>query len=206
MKKFIFSMICFCACLPMAAAAIVDDYYDVQFVNNNTQEFTALVGQMVARTGYVRFADAEIPPDPNQPVDRGASIGGSLPGVYSVALEGVDASQFRADIQWRSLVSNECTVRVIYHPRSVGPHSATLWVHCTNAGVPTVKVPLHGETTGVLGDMNGDGQLTIGDVTGMIDLLLAKNREFSQVSDINGDGQLNISDVTALINNLLAKE
>ena len=203
MKNLIFSLLCICTCLPLAATLVNPNDYDEVFVNKTTEEFTGLVGQFVTRTGLVRFADAEIPPSPPL-VDRG--YGNSESDVFSLEIEGDDACQFSAWIKWRNYVSNECTVVLTYHPRSLGTHSATLWVYCTNAGVPTMKIPLRGEATGVLGDLNGDGQLTIGDVTGMINLLLTQNREFSEVSDINGDGQLSISDVTALINNLLTKE
>lgn len=202
MKKIILSMICFCVCLPMVAAAIISDDYDVQFVNNRTEEFTGLVGQFVMRTGLVRFADAEIPPDPNPPVDRANGAGMNQTRIYSVEIEGADASQFTAMVVWRSFTSNECTIQVCYRPQALGTHTATLWAYCSSAGVPTVKIPLRGEATGVLGDLTGDGVININDVTGMVNLLLMGEKE-SQPGDFNCDGQFNISDVSSLINKLL---
>ena len=52
------------------------------------------------------------------------------------------------------------------------------------------------------GDVNGDGTLSIGDVTRMIDVLLS-GEEASPYADVNGDGRVSIADVTALINMLL---
>ena len=58
--------------------------------------------------------------------------------------------------------------------------------------------------SGILpGDVNGDGNVNISDVTALIDLLLSGG-EISAGTDVNGDGQVNISDVTALINRLLS--
>ena len=58
------------------------------------------------------------------------------------------------------------------------------------------------------GDVNGDDQLNIGDVTAMIDMLLdIQAGTFNRVNaDVNGDGTINISDVTALIDKLLANQ
>ena len=53
------------------------------------------------------------------------------------------------------------------------------------------------------GDINGDGQINIFDVTALIDILLSGN-EASGNADVDGDGQVNISDVTALIDILLS--
>ncbi len=57
---------------------------------------------------------------------------------------------------------------------------------------------------GVAGDVNGDGQLTIADVTALIDLLLQGNPSFKQSADLDGSGSLTIRDVTALIDLLLS--
>ena len=54
-----------------------------------------------------------------------------------------------------------------------------------------------------LGDVNGDGKLSISDVTGIIDQLLSSD-ELPDYCDVNGDGVVNITDVTALISMLLS--
>jgi hypothetical protein len=53
------------------------------------------------------------------------------------------------------------------------------------------------------GDVNGDGNVTISDVTALIDLLLGGGTISSPAADCNGDSHVTISDVTALIDYLL---
>lgn len=57
------------------------------------------------------------------------------------------------------------------------------------------------------GDMNGDGKITIEDVTELIDLLLSgedpQSEEVFQVADVDGDGHITIGDVTAIIDQIL---
>ena len=53
------------------------------------------------------------------------------------------------------------------------------------------------------GDVNGDGSVTIKDVTNLIDFLLGDSTELVG-GDVNGDGSVTIKDVTTLIDLLLA--
>ena len=53
------------------------------------------------------------------------------------------------------------------------------------------------------GDVNGDGYITISDVTNLIDILLSGG-ELPAYADVNGDGGVNIKDVTDLIDMLLS--
>lgn len=57
------------------------------------------------------------------------------------------------------------------------------------------------------GDVDGDSQLNISDVTALIDLLLSgespQNADIKNATDVNGDGDINIADVTTLIDLLL---
>ena len=57
----------------------------------------------------------------------------------------------------------------------------------------------------LLGDMDRDGELSINDVSVMIDLLLVGGYtpDDLQVGDIDGDGELSISDVVALVDILI---
>ena len=57
----------------------------------------------------------------------------------------------------------------------------------------------------VTGDVNGDGNVNISDVTALINLLLTKQGQSNPAADVNGNGEVNINDVTALINLLLTK-
>ena len=54
------------------------------------------------------------------------------------------------------------------------------------------------------GDMNGDGILTVSDITILINLLLNSGENYySNLADMNSDGVFNISDVTLLISSVL---
>ena len=55
-----------------------------------------------------------------------------------------------------------------------------------------------------VGDINGDGRISIGDVTTLIEKLLSEGTDNEYFADVNLDGRININDVTALINQLLS--
>ena len=61
-------------------------------------------------------------------------------------------------------------------------------------------IPYSGEMT--MGDINGDGVVTIADVTALIDALLSG--ESPVAGDVNSDTFVTIADVTALIDGLLS--
>lgn len=56
----------------------------------------------------------------------------------------------------------------------------------------------------IRGDVDGDGRLSIADVTSLINALLTQSSLGNPASDVDDDGQVNIADVTALINILLS--
>ena len=57
----------------------------------------------------------------------------------------------------------------------------------------------------VAGDVNGDGNISIADVTMLIDVILSQGLDSNAQADVNQDGAVNIIDVTALIDMLLKK-
>ncbi|MBQ9558438.1 MAG: hypothetical protein IJ762_05485 [Bacteroidaceae bacterium] len=54
------------------------------------------------------------------------------------------------------------------------------------------------------GDVNGDGSVTIADVTMLVNIVLGK-AAVNAASDVNGDGSVTIADVTYLVNTVLGK-
>ena len=52
------------------------------------------------------------------------------------------------------------------------------------------------------GDVNGDGNIAVSDVTNLIDQLLG-GEELPAYADVNGDGEVTIKDITDLIDMLL---
>ena len=194
--------------IPITAAPF---FPETMFVKNMTEQFTAPAGGFASRTGAVRFADAEVPTDPNTPVVMAPKPGDDVeltldvsivPPQYSLLIEGDDSQSFMAQIVKGSTIANICTVKITYLPKACGTHEAVLKLRCSTAGVPLVTIPLRGESTEVLGDIDNNGVLNIGDVTGLIGLLLNGTRS-TACADFNCDGKLSIADVTALINCLL---
>ena len=60
----------------------------------------------------------------------------------------------------------------------------------------------------LIGDVNSDGEITIKDVTKLIDYLLGRETDGidREAADVNHDGEINISDITALIDLLLGHQ
>ena len=79
--------------------------------------------------------------------------------------------------------------------------SAFLWLTSTQAG-NTTKVYID-RWYKASGDINGDGEINVSDVTALINKILGSSTYSDALCDINGDGEINVSDVTALINMIL---
>lgn len=149
-----------------------------RFYDKSTEHFSAIVGQFSSRIGHIKFADAEVPLDPDTPV-----IMSNRTTVYSIdtdlssdaywyTIEGPDSAMFTANITQVSLLENACTIRIVYRPTEVGSHTARINVYCANAGSPCTYINLTGEAFSQPGDLDGNGQVGISDVSRLIDLLL----------------------------------
>lgn len=156
----------------------IDHDTDNRFYDKSTEHFSATVGQLATRIGYIHFADASIPPSPD-PVLRSYDIVDQMTdgipndGTYYYEIEGADASMFGAMITSMSSTENGCTVRITYHPTQVGSHTARLNVYCETAGAPLTYINLSGEAMPQPGDIDGDGKLGISDVSSLIDMILS---------------------------------
>ena len=82
------------------------------------------------------------------------------------------------------------------------------WLEYT--GSAELVLPFEAETT-LLGDVNGDEEVTIADVTALVNIILGKategdsnNYDF-KAANVNGDDGITIADVTALVNMILRK-
>ena len=67
----------------------------------------------------------------------------------------------------------------------------------------TTKINIDLWAKTITGDINGDGEVNVSDVTALINKILGSSTYSDAVCDINGDGEINVSDVTALINLIL---
>ena len=55
----------------------------------------------------------------------------------------------------------------------------------------------------LVGDVNGDGEVTVADVNAVIDMILTGNT--TAVGDVNGDGEVTVADVNAIIDIILSE-
>ena len=80
----------------------------------------------------------------------------------------------------------------------------TTYTSAQEAAVLYYRIP----KTTLLGDVNGDGEVTIADVTALVNILLGKDTAGYnlEAADVNSDGGRTIADVTALVNILLGKK
>ena len=60
----------------------------------------------------------------------------------------------------------------------------------------------------ITGDLNGDGQVDVSDVSILIDVVLGKEVSLAEgaVPDLNGDGNVDVTDVSLLIDMILGIE
>lgn len=68
-----------------------------------------------------------------------------------------------------------------------------------------IPINFHDELSSILGDLNGDGIISVSDVTLLVDYILGHNVEIVGNADINGDGIITVSDVTELVSIILGK-
>ena len=172
-------------------------------------EMTAYVGWFSSISGTINIPDAEIPYDPNTPVVRTPAAGNEpvsqvAPGGglgYTYSISGDDC--FSVMITRRSSIAKTCDVKIFYRPLTIGTHNATITFSCLAGGCPvTVNVTGTAIEQPQPGDLNGDGIFSIGDATGLIDLLLSDD-EVPPFADVDQDNTVSIKDVTTLIDKLL---
>ena len=81
------------------------------------------------------------------------------------------------------------------------------WLEYT--GTAELVLPFE-EAAFVLGDVNRDGDVTIADVTALVNIILGKATEADnydmKAANVNGDENITIADVTALVNIILGKD
>ncbi len=93
---------------------------------------------------------------------------------------------------------------VDYAMGSSFPNASAMLGCGTNVDLPVTEIGYTYER--LLGDVNGDGYVTIADVTSLINYLLSSNPNnfYAVNADVNEDTRINIGDVTSLIVMLLS--
>lgn len=95
------------------------------------------------------------------------------------------------------------SMNVEYGVDAEGNEEVTLFIFKCYNGMAVYKIGSNvgGEQPPVPGDVNGDGEVNISDVSDIIDVILSGN--YSPMSDVNGDGEINITDINAVIDAIL---
>ena len=87
------------------------------------------------------------------------------------------------------------------HVLTAGEYEITVSLEQNYLIIGRISEPPHGYD---LGDVNHDHNISIADVTALIDLLLGVSEDGCEIcADVNGDNNVSIADVTALIDKLL---
>ena len=78
-------------------------------------------------------------------------------------------------------------------------------------GKPQIYRKVKQTTPSVVGDVNRDGQVSIADVTALVNIILGKDstepyQYDHDAANVNTDGSISIADVTALVNSILGKD
>ena len=112
--------------------------------------------------------------------------------------------------KWTITVDSESAsiTNAQYTSRSLKYNSGANMFRCYTTGQQDVQLykELEKEMPVVLrGDVNGDGQVTIADVTALVNIILGSQGGDTSVADLNGDSQITIADVTSLVNIILGK-
>ena len=124
-------------------------------------------------------------------------------GKLNVTITGATANgdlQVTPESSW-----TEYTVNLTDANGTVGIKFAT---SSKRAYIDDIKLVAAGQTPAtLLGDVNGDGEVTIADVTALVNILLGKDTAGYNLkaADVNSDGGRNIADVVALVKMILTK-
>ena len=59
--------------------------------------------------------------------------------------------------------------------------------------------------TGIVGDMNGDGEVNVGDIVTVCNIMAGISTVDPQLADVNGDGEVNVGDIVTICNIMAGK-
>ncbi len=108
-----------------------------------------------------------------------------------------------SDAQWCRVINKPNgltldTLTIAYDALPQGIESRTAQLRLTD-GMDSICVLVRQCSKTLKGDLNADGNVDAGDVTCLINHILAHSKETSAQFDLNGDGKVDVSDVTMLI-------
>ena len=117
-------------------------------------------------------------------------------GAVNTIVTGLEAGQWKLAIDVNNIAAGLTAIPVTFN---------TTQNFSVPAGGYQVYVKGEPATQVLVGDVNNDGELTIGDVSALIDVLLS-GEAGSEAADVNEDGEVTIGDVSSLIDMLLSRQ
>ena len=72
--------------------------------------------------------------------------------------------------------------------------------------MPAAPVTVNATFARMLGDVDGDGEVTTADITSIYNFLLNEDDTYIATSDVNGDGFITAADITVIYNILLGSK
>lgn len=61
------------------------------------------------------------------------------------------------------------------------------------------------EISNVIGDVNGDGEVNVGDIVTVCNVMAGNSTVDPQLADVNGDGEVNVGDIVTICNIMAGK-
>ena len=177
-------------------------------VDLTAEDFSAYVGQQDTRTITLKYVAQGAIRFNNDGQQEPSTLKSS--NDFTVSIEGDNSQMFMATLNYVLVAPGNTTttytayVEVTYAPTSAGSHSAT--AHLLNAsGTSVASQELSGVATVLKGDADGDGLVTIADVTAIIDYLLSGDPSDINIAaaDVDEDGKVTIADASVLIDLIL---
>ena len=170
---------------------------------------------------YAFFGDAKVQLysvfDQSTTANTGYSVGGvNYPNGMGGALAAFQEGKYQNTIWVR--VTDEATINygIQYQGKSTAGGRWTCWA---TDGIEITRY-YDPETDGLdeedqlletlrytIGNVNEDGDISIADVTSLVNIILGKTTDYRQeLADVNEDGDISIADVTSLVNIILGKQ
>lgn len=147
----------------------------------------------VTSIGYRAFADAKI---------KTISLGQNMSNVANFAFAGCNDMEAITCHAVNPPQATNLTFNGVDKP------SVKLYVPKNSVGLYLADdawkdFDIEGLAPAVYGDVNGDGEVTVGDVSAVYDIILGLSEEYKDAADINGDGEVTVGDVSAIYSIIL---
>ena len=147
---------------------------------------------------------------PNSVTSIGAnafSMCNNMTDVYCYAEQVPEAKPYREEYEYYSVViwdNLNCQNATLHVPEgSIEAYRNDYqWKKFENIVALTDDDP---KPAGIVGDMNGDGEVNVGDIVTVCNIMAGISTVDPQLADVNGDGEVNVGDIVTICNIMAGK-